>query len=226
VGLRQDKIKSWLIINIGTLLLKIWFSTCRVKIIRKDLHERYIESDICGVGATWHRGALFMLWFFRKIHPLIMVSRSKDGELAAGYASRLGAMPVRGSSGKGGAEALKAMIEYFSKPGVWKSATPMDGPRGPRNVAKKGMLALAKETGTPILPMMVSAYPAITLKKTWDRTIIPMPFSKVTVMYSEPWPIPKDINEQGLEQLRKKLEDTLNEMMAMCDIDTGYNKNQ
>ena len=69
---------------------------------------------------------------------------------------------------------------------------------------------------------MVSAYPAITLKKTWDKTMIPLPFSRVTVVYREPWIIPKNTGTRELERYRNKVEDTLNSMMQEADADTGY----
>jgi lysophospholipid acyltransferase (LPLAT)-like uncharacterized protein len=74
----------------------------------------------------------------------------------------------------------------------------------------------------PFLPLIMSAYPAITLKKTWDKTLIPLPFSRVTVMYRPPWQIPEDMDAEGLEQLREEVESTLNDMMREADADTGY----
>jgi len=174
------------------------------------------------VGATWHRGAIFLVWFFRNIHPMIMFSRSKDGELFARFAEKIGVIPIRGSSSRGGDAALRSMIKFLSGPGVRKAATVLDGPTGPRCIAKKGMIALAMEAGVPLLPIMVSAYPAITLKKTWDKTMIPLPFSRVVVMYRRPWHIPKDLDSEQLEVLREDVEETLNKMMQELDRKTGY----
>jgi len=214
--------KTRLIIAIAAKIFNFWFFTCRIKIIGEDLHKRYVLGEGGAVGATWHRGAIFLVWFFRKIHPMIMFSRSKDGAYLAGFAEKVGVVPIRGSSSKGGQDALTAMKEFVQLPGVRKAATVLDGPRGPRCVAKKGMIALAKEAGVPLLPIIVSACPAITLKNTWDRTLIPLPFSRVTVMYRHPWIIPPDITDNELELLRREVENTLNEMMKEADTDTGY----
>jgi lysophospholipid acyltransferase (LPLAT)-like uncharacterized protein len=219
---KRLKFTTRCIITIAAKLLHLWFSTCRVKIIGQDLHDRYITGEGGLVGGTWHRGAIFLVWFYRKVHPMIMFSRSKDGDLLAGFAEKLGIIPIRGSSSKGGQEALESMKEFLQIPGVTKTATVLDGPRGPRCVAKKGMIVLAKDAGVPFLPLIMSAYPAITLKKTWDKTLIPLPFSRVTVMYRPPWQIPKNIDEENLEQLRKEVESTLNDMMHEADADTGY----
>ena len=153
---------------------------------------------------------------------MIMFSKSKDGDLIARFAEKLGVVPVRGSSSKGGSRALKTMLEYLNQPGSRKVATVMDGPRGPRCVAKKGMIVLAREAGVPLVPIMASGTPAITLKNTWDKTWIPLPFSKVTVIYEQPWFPANDSSDEALERLRAEVETTLNHMMVRVDADTGY----
>jgi lysophospholipid acyltransferase (LPLAT)-like uncharacterized protein len=89
-------------------------------------------------------------------------------------------------------------------------------------VAKAGMVALAKMAGVPFLPIMISARPAITLKKTWDRTMIPLPFSKVVVLYDDPIAIPREARGEALEALRQEVENRLNEMRRRADEITGY----
>ncbi|MBW1787364.1 MAG: lysophospholipid acyltransferase family protein [Deltaproteobacteria bacterium] len=212
-----------LVLALGSWILRLWFSTCRIEIINKHLHDRYVVSQRGLVGACWHRNAIFMVWFFRKLRPVVMFSRSRDGDLLATFAEKLGVIPVRGSSSRGGREALRSMIAQLRRPGAAKAAaTVLDGPRGPRCVAKPGMILLAKKAELPLLPVMVSAHPALTLKKTWDRTMIPLPFSRVLISYREPWHIPGRLDKNGLERLRQEVEETLNEMMAELDARTGY----
>jgi lysophospholipid acyltransferase (LPLAT)-like uncharacterized protein len=211
-----------LLIDIAAGILQVWFSTCRIKIIGKDIQDRYVCGKVKAVGVTWHRGAIFLVWFFRKIHPMIMFSRSRDGEMMARFAEKLGVIPVRGSSSRGGREAFQGMLSFLEGPSPRKAATVLDGPRGPRFVAKKGMIVLAKKAGVPLIPVMVSACPAITLKKTWDKTMIPFPFSRVTVIYGEPWNIPGELTGEDLESWRLGVESVLNEMMRRADADTGY----
>ena len=218
----KKKIRDRLIISLGTLFFRLWFFTCRVRIAQPDLHERYITGAGGLVGATWHRNAIFLVWFFRKVRPMIMFSRSNDGDLLAGFARKLGVIPVRGSSSAGGREALDEMRAFLRQPGVRKAATVLDGPRGPRCRAKRGMLVLAQEAGVPLLPIMMSADRALTLKKAWDRTLIPLPFSRITVSYAPPWQIPADAGPEELERLRKAVETTLNRMMVAADSASGY----
>jgi lysophospholipid acyltransferase (LPLAT)-like uncharacterized protein len=218
---RSERITR-LIIQLGTLIFRLWFATCRIKIVGRDIHQRYILEPASIVGATWHRNAIFLVWFFRRQHPLIMFSRSRDGNLLAGFAAKLGVIPVRGSSSRGGREALAQMRERLLAPAPAKAATVLDGPQGPPFVAKKGLIVLAMQTGRPLVPIMMSARPALTLRKAWDKTLIPLPFSRVTVAYETPWIVPPDLDEAGLEGLRRDVEKTLNRMMRAADADTGY----
>lgn len=211
-----------LIIRLGTLIFRLWFATCRIKILGRDIHQRYILEPASIVGATWHRNAIFLVWFFRRQHPLIMFSRSRDGDLLAGFAARLGVIPVRGSSSRGGREALAQMRRHLLASKPVKAATVLDGPQGPPFVAKKGMIVLAMRTGRPLVPIMMSARPAVTLRRAWDKTLIPLPFSRVTVVYGKPWTVPPDLDEEGVEHLRQEVEETLNRMMHAADADTGY----
>ena len=219
---RQLKPLQRLVISVSVKLLHAWFSTCRIRIIGQDIHDEYIAGPAPVVGATWHRGAIFLVWFYRNQHPMIMFSRSRDGDLLAGFAEKLGIAPARGSSGKGGREAVEEMKHFLNQPGARKTATVLDGPRGPRDAAKSGMIVLAKDAATPLLPIAVSAWPAVTLKKTWDHTIIPLPFSNVTVVYRRPWIIPPEASGEDIEHYRGEVEKTLNDMMAEADKDTGY----
>ncbi len=218
----STQLRTRLITRWAAMVLNGWFSTCRIKIVGRQFHDHFILGNQKMVGATWHRGAIFLTWFFRNVHPMIMYSRSKDGDLIAGMAQDLGVVPVRGSSSKGGGDALRKMVRFLGQSSRAKAATVLDGPRGPKGVAKKGMLLLAMLSGAPLLPIMVSAYPAITLKNTWDKTILPLPFSNVVVMYGAPWWPSRHLPEAEIEQLRQEVESRLNRMLIECDQISGY----
>ena len=210
------------LVRLATTILHLWFASCRIQIIGRPYHERYVCGQDKVVGATWHRGAIFLVWFFRKARPMVMFSRSKDGELLATFAECLGVIPVRGSSSRGGRAALKVMVRYLREPGDRKAATVVDGPRGPRFRVKKGMIMAAMLADVPLLPIMVSARPALTLKRTWDRTLIPLPFSRVIVSYDKPWVVFPGSSTQALEGIRREVEAVLNEMRIRTDAALGY----
>lgn len=216
-GRRRQILIYW-----ATLILRFWFTSCRVTIVGQDVHERFILGNEKLVGGTWHRGALFLVWFFRRVRPMIMFSRSRDGELIARYAENLGARVVRGSSSRGGTAALRTMIRYLRRPGARKAATVLDGPRGPRFVAQPGMLQLARNAGVPFIPLAMSAAPTITLARTWDRTMIPLPFSRVVVSYGQPLTIGADVRGPRLEAKCREVEAILNRLRREADQLAGY----
>lgn len=222
-----EQIKISLISWLATWFMRLWFGTVRVEIINKKIYEEYVlnNRDKGNVVVTsWHRHALFLFYYFRHIkNGVAMVSRSKDGELITRVGKRFGYDFVRGSSSKGGGEALYAMIDYMNKKGAPKfCGTAVDGPRGPARIAKKGMLVLAKETGSYFIPLASSGTKVITFHKAWDKTIIPYPFSRVIIEFAAPIVIPKDISEDELENMRIKVEKILNEITDNADKIAGY----
>ena len=215
-GRRRQILVYW-----ATLILRIWFATCRIKIVGRDVHERFIVSSEKMVAGTWHQGAIFLVWFYRQVRPMIMFSRSRDGGLIADYAENMGVRAVRGSSSRGGAAALRTMIRYLHRPGARKAATVLDGPRGPRYVAQPGMLQLARNAGVPFIPLAMAAAPAITLRRTWDRTLIPLPFSRVVVCYGRPQTIGPEIRGARLEAKCREVETILNRLRREADQRAG-----
>jgi len=193
-----------------------------VKIVGRRYYKRYFVDDEPAVGATWHRGAVFLVWFFGRFQPVVMFSKSADGDLLAGFAAKMGVIPVRGSSSRGGREALTTMARFLNQHRRGVAATVLDGPQGPRFVAKSGMVALAKLTRNPLLPVMMSAWPAITIKAAWDRTLIPLPFARVTISLAKPWDVPADCGMAEIENIRGAVEEKLNRMMYAADAQTGY----
>ncbi len=224
----MERLKISLLSLFASRLVRLWFGTVRVKIINKEIYEEYfIKNKDKGnvVLASWHRHIIFVFYFFRNIeNGVAMVSRSKDGELLARVGKSFGYDSVRGSSSKGGGEALHAMIEYMNKRGEPKfCGTAVDGPKGPARILKKGLLVLAKETGSYFIPMACSGTKIITFHKAWDKTIIPYPFSTVVMEFHDPFIIPKDISEEELENLRVRTEKIVNEITDNVDKIAGYN---
>ncbi len=202
-------------------LVRIWFDTCRVTIINEQIYREYAANDTPVVVGTWHRAAIYFLYFFGHFRPMIMISQSKDGEILAQYSSGFGVVPVRGSSGKGGREALEQMRLHLATGGK-ACATVLDGPRGPAYVAKKGMIVLSMLTGSPFLPVIWSANRTLTIRNSWDKMILPLPWSNVCITVGEPIHIPADASSEELENYRQLVEDRLNTMMAEVDRRCGY----
>lgn len=223
----KDKFKLNTSASLITLLARIWFGTVRVKIINQEVYDKYFKGTRSGhvVAGSWHRHSIFLFYFFRNLGSrAIMISKSMDGELTARIAQRLGYTPVRGSSSKGGGKALHAMMDFLNSSSEKRlCGTPVDGPRGPYRKMKKGMLALTKETGAVFIPMTCSGNRVITLNKSWDKTMLPKPFSQVMIDFGEPVFIPKDVTDEEFEEIREALEIKLNQLTDKVDQMCGYN---
>ncbi|MBU4037555.1 MAG: lysophospholipid acyltransferase family protein [Proteobacteria bacterium] len=224
----MERFKISFVSLIASWLIQLWFGTVRIKIINKEIYEEYfVNNNDKGnvILGSWHRHIIFVFYFFRKIkNGIIMVSRSNDGELISRVGNRLGYATARGSSSKGGRDALRAIIAFIKKAGGKPifCGTAVDGPKGPARILKKGLLVLAKSTGSYFIPMACSGTKLITFHKAWDKTIIPYPFSRMIIKFGEPIVIPKDISEEEMEKLRIKAEKILNKITDDVDKISGY----
>ena len=132
----------------------------------------------------WHGSLLPLVHYHRHERIVVLVSEHADGERIARVLARRGFGTVRGSSTRGGARGLRALVRA-ARAGRDLALTP-DGPRGPRGEFKPGALAAARMTGLPIVPLAVSASAAWHLG-SWDGFMVPKPFARVRVTYGDPW---------------------------------------
>jgi len=212
---------------LATWIARLCFATVRVTIVNRRVYDRHFQQEGVGhhvVAASWHRHSIFLFYFFRDLGKrLIMISRSLDGEITAGVARRFGYTPVRGSSSRGGSQALQRMIDVMNTgEDKYLCGTAVDGPRGPARKLKKGMVAVARETGALFIPMACSGDRLITFPRAWDKTVIPKPFSRVTIAFGEPVTIARDLPETALERLCNQLEGDLNRLTDTVDRLCGY----
>lgn len=217
----HETMMARLIRKVVAPLARIWFNTCKVTFINEQVYREYASNDTPVVVGTWHRAAIYFLYFFGHFHPMIMVSQSKDGEILAQYTSAMGGIPARGSSSRGGKEALKQMRHHLTSGGK-ACATVLDGPRGPAYVAKKGMIVLAMQTESPFIPAIWSANRTITLRNSWDKMILPLPWSRISMAFGDPIHIPRETTGEELEHYRHLVQERLNTMMAEVDRRCGY----
>jgi lysophospholipid acyltransferase (LPLAT)-like uncharacterized protein len=199
------------------ILFALLFCTCRVDVFGREIEENYVKNNP-GKGllyASWHRGLMYFIYFYRNQNFVVMASASKDGELAAQATHRHGWLVVRGSSSYRGSEALREMVPYFKK--GYRGGLVVDAPRGPANVSKIGIVVAARLSGLPIIPVMWSADRCWRLRN-WDRTIVPKPFSRIVFLYADRFiEVPKGASREECEQLRRRLDETLNALMYQVD---------
>jgi lysophospholipid acyltransferase (LPLAT)-like uncharacterized protein len=172
-----------------------------------------------GIYCYWHRCTLAAAWYFRKYGCTILISRSFDGELITRASALLGYRSVRGSSTRGGAAGLLAFQDVVrrGKPAVFTA----DGPRGPMYQAKIGAVKLAQMTGEPIGSLYMLPERAWALK-SWDRLLVPKPFSRVVISWSRMIAAPpKDADDAALEAARLELNDALERARAQAEAYLG-----
>lgn len=193
------------------LILDAILATCRWDIQGKEHHRNLVDAGQAFILAFWHGRLLPLGYLHRGGGHSMMISRSKDGEYGSGLARHWGQVPVRGSSSRGGGEALVEMLAH-AEAGHSLAFTP-DGPRGPRWVLKEGVVVAAQRSGLPILPMSAGASRG-WYTGGWDRMLVPKPFSVVRVRYAAPFRVGPD---EDLESVRVRLEATLGVLTALAD---------
>src|SRR6188508_1922576 len=159
--------------------------------------------------AFWHAQQLMIPTGYRGTGANVLISQHQDGEIIARIVSRFGHCAVRGSSTRGGALALRELIR-LGRSGADLVVTP-DGPKGPRQVAKLGVVQLAKVTGLPIVPLAF-ACSTRQLFASWDHFMVPYPFSRGVFLYGKPMFVPREGDGPALEASRLALERELNRL--------------
>jgi len=194
-----------------------WGKSCaRITVVNGDFEAELALSGRGCVYVTWHQ-RLLNLFFLKYRRPVtIMISRSKDGDLVATVAEKLGFGTVRGSSSRGGATAMFQLIDKMREIPATSAGMLGDGPRGPARKLKLGTLKIAQGAGVPIIPFAYSAK-RHKLFASWDRFMMPFPFSPLVVCFGDPIYIPLAAANDEMETLRFQVENTLNDLTRRCD---------
>jgi lysophospholipid acyltransferase (LPLAT)-like uncharacterized protein len=155
------------------------------------------------IFVSFHQGLLYFIQHFRDRNGVIMASRSRDGDLVTAILHRFGFQAVRGSSSRGGKEALREMIPFL-RDGIASGGLVCDAPRGPYGEPKIGIVLLAAESGRPLVPCAFWLTRKI-LARSWDRTLLPLPFSRIYFTFGQPILVPAGAPREKYEQIRREL---------------------
>jgi lysophospholipid acyltransferase (LPLAT)-like uncharacterized protein len=215
----REKILLWLSSWAGYLAIAVIGPTLRYSISwEEEPSARVAIFEKPVIYSFWHRAVFPAAWMWRKQHIAVMVSRSFDGEYIARIIERLGFGAVRGSSSRGGAGALlglKSVLEHGES-----VAFTIDGPRGPKYVAKPGPVTLSQITGQPMATFYVALSAAWVLR-TWDEFMIPKPFSKALVRLSRQMLVPPDADEAQVGDYHAQLQASLERVTAFAEENVG-----
>lgn len=192
-------------------IMRLWFSSCRVTVHNGGIMSSIDRGETTIIASFWHYSIIFIFYFVRNYSATAMVSSSRDGEYIARLAGELGFNTVRGSKNHKGVEALKGMLRAVR--GGDNGAIVADGSQGPARIAQAGALLVAAKTGKPIVPMVWASSSYFTIK-SWDKTAVPKPFSRIDLYFGEPIYLPRKVSADELEQYRDLLEKNLNELYS------------
>ena len=186
----------------------------------EDVHgERYATLKASRepvIFALWHGRMLVPIWRHRGEGIATMASKSADGEIIARWLARHGYLPVRGSTNKGGARGIVQLARHME--GGRASALTVDGPKGPPRAVQEGIVTLARRAQAWILPVSFGASRPRFLR-SWDRYLVPEPFSRNFVVYGEPFRLAHETNEAAVRRNKEAIDSATAEADRLAGVD-------
>ena len=213
-NLNLDRFKFWLIGWIGYCFIKTIGRTIRWQSEGDSYLDDIYRSGRRAIFTFWHGRIFPATYYWRDRSIVVMTSMNRDGEPIAQCIQRFGYGAARGSSSRGGFRALAEMASEIRK--GRDTAFTIDGPRGPRYVAKQGPVLLALKTGAAIFCFHISMKHKIQLN-SWDQFQVPLPFTKALVLKAPPIWVPSDASEAHLRALHEQMQATLDDLRQRGD---------
>lgn len=200
-----NKIAPYLLFVIYKLLYWSW----RIDLRETEDIKRCRETGGGFIFAHWHGDELGILHLLKKYNVSCIISTSKDGELMNKVVQLLGAETTRGSSTRGGASALKGIIRLVQK--GRRPSVAVDGPKGPIYKVKPGVFQISRLSQLPIIPISFHTSNGFVFEKSWNKSVLPLPFSRVTICIGETMqPVSKDWDAKS-DDLSLELERLINQ---------------
>lgn len=196
-------------------LLRLCWLSFRLQYLSHPKALPYLLGEAPAIFCFWH-GRMILLPFLmpKGRRMMVLISHHRDGELIARLIGYFGVESIRGSTSRGARHAATALLQAL-RAGHNVGITP-DGPRGPVYEAQRGALHLARQSGCPIIPVSFSASGAKQLK-SWDRFLIPLPFSRVRFIIDAPINVAAQTKLSGLQEHKAQLEQVLNDATRRAD---------
>jgi lysophospholipid acyltransferase (LPLAT)-like uncharacterized protein len=220
---RLKTLRKKMVASLGPSLaywsIRILGATMRFIEVNSEIPRSLIEKGTLAIGAFWH-GRLLMMPCLESVHKesgrkmSFLVSSHRDGQVIGKAVERFGHRAILGSSTRRGFSAFHQMLKA-QEDGYDVIVVP-DGPKGPRHEVQIGIMQLAKLSGSPIVPLSFSASRR-KIFNTWDRFLLPCPFSKGVFIWGEPVYVDADGDRAHLEEKRLLLEKRLNQLTEMAD---------
>ena len=200
--------------TLGSAALNALMSTCRYQREGVEHYDQFWRAGKPVIFTLWHGRLLPCTHFHRHQGVVTLISHHRDGEYITRVVRRWGFIAVRGSTTRGGLDALRELIQHV-RAGRSLAITP-DGPKGPREKMKPGPVLIAQRTGAPIIPVVSGASRA-SYFGGWDRFLIPHPFARLRIAYGEPVFVPRRAGEAEIQAIMDDVERRLGALMQRVD---------
>jgi len=209
----RQRIILRIIITVGYWFIRLIGPTLRVCVSREEGAQETIAQRPL-IGSFWHACIIPSTYFCRNLGIRVMSSNSYDGEYMGRIIRKFGFVAVKGSSSRNAVRALLGLRRALQQ--GWTVAFSIDGPRGPRHKVKPGPVALARSSGVP-LTMYHMAVDRAWVLNTWDRLIIPKPFSRVLMRFGTLIRVPAEDSDEDLERYQQQLQDALDRVCEFAE---------
>src|SRR5229473_1853346 len=192
------------------ILIKLIGCTVKFEVEGWENWEAASRDERIPIYTFWHNRVFLSTYFWQRRRIVVMTSQSFDGEYIARFIQRFGYGAARGSSTRGATGAIVEMVRLMRA--GYPTAFTIDGPKGPRYVAKMGAVLLAKKTGQPILPFAIAPARLWEAKKSWDGFQVPKPFTRALVGIAQPIFVSPGANYEELKEKQDQLQRALDEL--------------
>ena len=197
---------------LAAVLIRLWMSTTRIRTCSADGQQHPVDpAQRRYLYAFWHEALLAPIAARPKAR--VLISQHRDGELIAQACGWLGLGVIRGSTARGGSQALLEMIRGGDQTHL--AITP-DGPRGPRREIKPGMVMVASQAGLPIILVGIG-FTRAWRAASWDRFAVPLPFSTLVGVISEPIEVPPDLDRAGMQHFQRMIQERFLELTHQAE---------
>jgi lysophospholipid acyltransferase (LPLAT)-like uncharacterized protein len=209
----RQRITLRIIIWLGYGIIRLIGPTLRVAVSYEDDAQRTLDERPL-IASFWHSCMIPATYIFRDMGIRVMSSDSYDGQYMGRIIHKFGFLAVKGSSSRNAVRALLGLRRALEE--GWTVAFTLDGPRGPRHKVKPGPVALARSSGVA-MTMFHAAVDRAWVLNTWDRLMIPAPFSRVLVRVGKLIPVPENASEEDLERYTNELQVALDRVCEFAE---------
>lgn len=209
------------LVRLAAAYMRVVYRTTRWEVRNGDIPQGYWDRREAFILGFWHGRLLMPCFAWDTRYPMhVLISRHRDGELITRTLGHFSIGTVRGSSKEGeGAQALREMVRLL-RGGSYVAISP-DGPRGPRMRASEGIVTTARLSGVPVVPMAVGVSRR-RLLNSWDRFLLPLPFSRGVFVWGEPIVVPRDADRDTCARFQTEIEAAITHVTDTADKLMGH----